>query len=220
MAYFISKQYYGEPQEEDVISVRHTLVAGGYVGCIGIMLFAIVLVVMATPDPEQDAKYISEGMQSHCGWSVVMLGTCSFLISNCQLLAAAHMNRHSALAFSVLQLLGWNVVLGIADTGWDLHYAGLAVFLSSNIFYHWIASHDVNYGSETYRWVNRLTVLFTLCFGAAATVVKYASFEREAKACAVALEFVLTLSSMFSNMCLVRGLDSFQNIHLVFEPRA
>ena len=220
MAYFISKRYYGDAQEEDIISVRHTLVAGGYAGCVGIMLFTILLVLISTPSLEQDSRYISEGMESHCGWSVVLLGSCSFLISICQLLAGAHMNRHSAIAFSVLQLVGWNVVLGVVDTGWNMHYVGLSVFLISNISYHWIASHDENYGNELYRWANKLTMLFTICFGVANVTTRNTVYVREAKACAVSLEFVLTFSSMIANICLVRGLDGYQNIHMVFERRS
>jgi hypothetical protein len=35
----------------------------------------------------------------------------------------------------------------------------------------------------------------------------------------VSMEFVLTFFSMMGNICLIRGLDRFQNIHLVFEKR-
>jgi hypothetical protein len=204
--------------EEDIISVRQTLVIGGYLGCVGILICAIALVVMATPSQQEDSKYISEGMEAHCGWSVVMLGTCTFLICICQLVAAAHMNRHSAIVFSALQLLGWNIVLGIADTGWNLHYVGLVVFLVSNICYHWIASHDENYGDDKYRWVNRLTIIFTFFFGCAAMAVDGAGgYRREIKACAVSLEFVLCFFSMLENMCLVHALDAYRSIHMVFE---
>ena len=47
--YFIESD---QEHHEDVLSVRHTLVAGGYAGCVGIMCFAITLVVMATPNIE------------------------------------------------------------------------------------------------------------------------------------------------------------------------
>lgn len=217
--YFVTRK---PNEEEEIISVRHTLVVAGYAGCVGILLCAIVLVVMATPSLVTDSKYISEGMQAHCGWSVIMLGTCSFAIAMCQVVAAAHMNQHIAIVFSLLQLLGWNVVLGVVDTGWSLHYAGLLVFLLSNISYHWIASHDENYGNEKYRWTNYLTMGFTIVFCTAAFIVQQVvneKYEREAKACAVSLEFVLTFFSMMENMWLIYGLDQFEKIHLVFERK-
>ena len=216
--YFLVKK---EGAEEDVISVRHTLIIGGYVGCVGISVFAIVLVAMASQG-SQDSKYISEGMQAHCGWSVMVLGTCSFLVFICQLVAGAHMNRHAAVAFSVMQLLGWNIVMGVVDTGWSLHYVGLAMFLIGNVCYHWIASHDENYGGPRYRWMNGLTIMFTATFCCAALAVRYASsrdIERQTKACAVALEFVLFFSGMLENFILLHGLDQYENIHLVFEPK-
>ena len=208
-------------RHEDVLSVRHTLVAGGFMGCIGIMVFAITLVVMATPSTQNDSKYISEGMEAHCGWSVVMLGTCSFMIGVCQVVAASHMNHHIAILFAITQLLGWNVVLGIVDTGWNVHYVGLCVFLMSNIGYHWIAANDINYGTPKYRVLNWITIFFTFVFGGANIATKSADqdYFREIKACAVGLEFFLTFLSMLQNMFLIHGLDRFQSIRLVFERR-
>jgi small-conductance mechanosensitive channel len=215
--YFIESD---QEHHEDVLSVRHTLVAGGYAGCVGIMGFAITLVVMATPSSIDDSKYISEGMEAHCGWSVIMMGTCSFMIGVCQVIAASHMNHHIAILFSITQLLGWNVVLGVVDTGWNVHYLGLFVFLSSNLGYHWIAANDSNYGTPRYRLLNWITIFFTVAFGSATIVVRFMeTYEREAKACAMSLEFVLTFFSMLQNLFLVNGLDHFQSIHLVFEKR-
>ena len=221
-AYFINKTTLAdnENKEEEIVFVRHTLVIAGYAACIGILVSAIVLVVIATPSLREDSKYISEGMEAHCGWSVIMMGTCSSMIAICQVVAAAHMKQHVAILFSVLQLLGWNIVLGVVDTGWNLHYAGLLLFLCSNICYHWIASHDDSYGNDKYRWTNQLTMACTLVFAAAAiTARQITTHEREAKACAVSLELVLTFASMLENMWLIHGLDQFESIHLVFEKK-
>ena len=207
--------------EEDIVCVRPTLVIGGYLGCLGISIFAVVLVVMASQSTEEhkEAKYISEGMEAHCGWSVVVLGSSSFLIFICQLVAGIHMNRHTAILFSLLQLVGWSIVLGIVDTGWNFHYMGLTMFLVGNICYHWIASRDDHYGSEYYQWSNILTVLFTCVFCSSAVASMTFRSTRELKACAVALEFVLLFFGMLENVFLVRALDSYQNIHLVFEKK-
>ena len=190
-------------EEEDIIPVRQTLVITGYLGCIGISVFAVVLVIMATPAAEEEkSKYISEGMEAHCGWSVMVLGSCSFLIFICQFAAGVHMNRHCAILFSMMQLLGWNVVLGVVDTGWNLHYMGLCAFLLGNIGYHWIASRDPNYGNEGYQWVNRLTIFFTcvFCCTAGSNILLAekmgSTSQRELKAVAVSLEFVLLRSQL------------------------
>ena len=214
--YFIVKR----SEEEDIISVRRTLVFGGYFGCVSACIFAIVIVAMAPPLLSEEAQYISEGMQAHCGWSVLMLGSCSFFIFICQLIAGVHMNRHSVILFSICQLAGWNVVMGIVDTGWNLHYMGLAVFLLGNLGYHWIASRDPHYGHPNYQLANWMTMFFTLTFGTAAfTHTVIFKDNRELKAVGVALEFVLLFSSMFENMLLVHGLDQYENIHLVFERK-
>ena len=211
----------GANTQEEILSVRHTLVAAGYVACVGVVVSAVILVVMATPAPREDSKYISEGMEAHCGWSVIMMGTCSFAIAICQVVAAAHMMQHVAIVFSILQLLGWNIVLGVVDTGWSLHYVGLIVFLISNLSYHWIASHDMHYGNNVYRWINQLCIAFTMIFVTAVFVVHNMKheYEREAKACAVSLELVLTFACMLENVCLINSLDQFESIHLVFEKK-
>lgn len=214
---------YENHEEEDIISVRYTLIIGGYLGCAGMSIFAIILVMMANPNGgaggRQEAKYISEGMEAHCGWSVVVLGLCSFIIFLCQLVAAVHMNRHTSVLFAFLQVVGWCVVLGIVDTGWLFHYVGLTMFLMGNIGYHWIASRDPNYGSIAYQWSNMLTILFTCVFCGTALACMLARDFRELKALAVGLEFVLLFFSMVENLMLMRALDSYENIHLVFEKK-
>jgi hypothetical protein len=68
--------------------------------------------------------------------------------------------------------------------------------------------------------LNWITIFFTIAFGSATMAVRSMGvYEREAKACAVSLEFVLTFFSMLQNLFLVNGLDHFQSIHLVFEKR-
>ena len=220
--YFIEKRMDIGQEEEDIVSVRHSIVIGGYSGCVGICFFAIMLVVLATqvPNTKQEAKYISEGMEAHCGWSVVALGSCSFLLFVSQLVAGIHMREHNtAIAFSLLQMLGWCIVLGIADTGWNLHYAGLHMFLVGNIGYHWMASRDARYGGFAYQWASILTIVFTCVFISSAAASMWFREERELKAGAVALEFVLLFFTMLQNLCLVRALDAYENIHLVFEKK-
>lgn len=206
--------------EENIISVRPVLVVGGYASSLTIAIFAIVLVSIAPePDIHGAMLFISEGMLQHCGWSIVVMGTCSIMLFMCLSVAAAHMARHIASFWVIVQALGWFVVLGVVDTGWMLHYVGLSFFLVGNICYHWIASRDRGYGSLAYQKMNMVCVILTISFIMAGAVSILIGEHREIKSCAVSLEFALLFGITIQNLFLIRALDRFKVIHLVFDER-
>jgi hypothetical protein len=149
---------------------------------------------------------------------VVVLGTTAFIIFQCQAVAALHMACHRAIGFSVLQMLGWNIVLGIMDTGWLIHYGGLFFFLSGSVCYHWIASQDINYGNLWYLRLFYITSLFTALF-VVTSFVSSLKEQRELRAVAVGLEFVILVLTNFENMFVVWALDQYSSIHLIFDKR-
>ena len=207
--------------EKDVISIHSMLVLGGYGGCLVSAGFTICL-VFASPGPLNSAgalRYISEGIDAHCGYANVVMGTCSLLILLCQLAAAVHMGQHNLLfACAVGQTLGWNVVLGVQDTGWTVHYIGLMLFLFGNLYYHLLASRDAEYGGRIYCLVNALTWLFGFVFVciAGASIVM-GNNDTVLRSFAVAFEFVLMLFLAVQNACIVHALDQFRDIRLRFD---
>jgi hypothetical protein len=207
--------------DEDIVSVHSALVTGGYIACLISAIFGVVLVVLSPGPVNPDSgslRYISEGMEAHCGWATVVLGTCSLLVMGCQLVAAAHMIRRNAMAYALAQVIGWNVVLGVSDTGWDVHYVGLALFLAGGLMYHYIASRDPSYGGVNYVRLNALGWLFSLVFGSLAFASKMAGDGATAlRSFAVAFEFVLLLFLVLQNAFLIHSLDQFRDIRLRFE---
>jgi len=216
-----------EAEEEDceggdVVSVRWTLTMGGYSACAASALFCIVLVLLP-PGPMNEfggLRYISEGMDVYCGWSAVVLGTCCLLLLLCQLAAATHLAEWS-IFWALLQAIGWNVVLGVVDTGWTAHYVGLACFLLGSFMYHRIAGSDATYGGPFYRVCNALTALLALIFMCAAIMSKLSGPEHAMlRSLAVIAEFLLMGTLTVQNACLVAGLDQFHDIHLRFTRRS
>ena len=212
-----------EDTRKDSLSVRSTLVVGGYLASVVSALFSVVLVLLAPGpiDPSSHAlRYISQGMFDHCGLATAVLGTCCLLLFACQLIAAAHMEHTSALFFAVLQAAGWNVVLGVEDTGWTIHYVGLAVFLLATIAYHWCASHDAAYGGPLYRAVTYIAIAIMFIFAVLASVaIALRGSTATPQTLAVAVEFAMMAAISAQNLCLINALDQFDDIHLQFSAR-
>jgi hypothetical protein len=208
------------PPVSDTISVHTVLVVNGYAGCLLSAGFCVLLVCLS-PGPVNEKgglHYVSEAFFAHCGFANVVMGTCSLLLLACQLVAAAHMVHHTAMGCALAQAVGWNVVLGVVDTGWTVHYVGLLVFLVGNLGYHYIASRDPAYGSPSYVIINGLACFFSLVFCALAGA---SIFEGEdnvvVRSFAVSVEFVVVLALVVQNLWLVRALDQFRDIRLRFE---
>jgi len=208
-------------KEDDIISVRPTLVIGGCISCFVSIFFCILLVCLppGPTSPETGAlRFISDGMECYCGWSAVVLGTCSLFILMCQLVAAAHMANHMAALWALIQTLGWNIVLGAADTGWTLHSIGLGLFLFGGQFFHSLAGCDPNYGSLTYSRVNILACFFATVFGILGLIsMMDQGSNATLRSFAVAFEFVFMFFQQAQNMCIVMALDAYKDIRIHFD---
>ena len=211
---------------EDVIQIHFPVVFAGYASCVVSLAFCITVVFLPPGtfnDNDGSLRYISDGLNTYCGWSSVFMGPCSTVILVLQLLAATHMQNKSAAGWAFLQALGWNVVVGVQDTGWTVHYIGLALFLVGNIVYNWIASGSESvYGSITYKRINIISILLSLVFFTfAAVCVLFPGLKDAAvlSSFAVAFEFTVLFSIVSENFCLVHALDSFHEIHLRFVPK-
>ena len=216
------------PARPDDLSVRTTLVVGGYLACVVSACFCVTLVFLSPGpvNPQTGAlRYISEGMLAHCGYATAVMGTCSMLLLACQVLAGAHMQNTAALGWALAQGVGWNVLIGVSDTGWVVHYFGLAGFLAGNLAYHYLAARDPAYGGPYYV---RASWLAICAAGVFVTLVSTNIFIYRAaggtadptlQSFAVAFEFVLMLALAGQNACLVNALDQFEDIHLQFVSR-
>jgi hypothetical protein len=204
----------------DVVSVHALLVIGGYAAC-GIMFGFAILLVFLSPgptDPKTGAlRYISEGMQSHCGFTAAVMGTCSLFLFACQVMVGSHLAHNTAILWAMVQVVGWNVVLGILDTGWAVHYVGLALFLMGNVGFNFIVSRDPQYGGPWYVWANSMTILAVVIFTLLFAVSAANGSEPTAQSFAVAFEFVLLFAITTQNLCLVNALgESNEDIHICF----
>jgi len=212
---------YPYEHNDDIISVRPVLVVGGCISCFVSVIFCILLVLLPPGPISPDTgalRFISDGMDSHCGWSAVILGTCSLFILICQLVAAAHMAKHLAALWAVIQTIGWNIVLGAVDTGWTLHYIGLALFLLGGQIFHFMAGYDPSYGSLMYTRVNILASFFALLFGILGMISMLdQGGNATLRSFAVAFEFIFMFFSVAQNMCIVIALDMYKDIHIRFE---
>ena len=215
--------HYNPPLETTMmsgVSVHATLVVCGYVGTGVSALFAVCLVLLS-PGPVDPAtgslRYISNGMEAHCGLATAVFGTCCLLLFGCQLVVCAHLESRWGLVWALLQGAGWNVVLGVTDTGWTVHYIGLSLFLLSNLALNGLASRDAHFGGPVYRCVHGLACLSALLFGILATISTASKDDPSAKSFAVAFEFVMLLALSAQNLCLVSALDRFEDIHLQFR---
>ena len=211
---------YNDVVDSSVVSVRSTLIACGYLGTCVSALFAVFLVLISPGpvDPDTGAlRFISNGMESHCGLATAVFGTCSLLLFGCQLAVCAHLESRWGIAWALLQGAGWNVVLGVADTGWTVHYVGLSLFLISNLALNGLISRHPDFGGRVYRCVHTMACLSGLLFAVLAAISATSKPEDPtAKSFAVAFEFVMLLALSAQNLCLVASLDRFDDIHLQF----
>lgn len=212
-------------RDDSNIDVHTQIVIIGYASCLLSFLFCIG-VVLLPPGPTLGngaLRYISEGLDVFCGWSAVVMGTCSMLILMCQLVASAYMRDKSAGLWAILQAVSWNTVAGVSSTGWTAHYVALIFFLVSNLAFNRIASQDAAYGSRVYRVANTAALLFSIVFiGVGLAAMVYGMDDSKGatlRSFAVALEFVVMFMLVLQTLCLVRALDSYHVIHLRFEHR-
>jgi hypothetical protein len=111
------------------------------------------------------------------------------------------------------------VVLGIQNTGWDIHYVGLAAFLFGNIVFHWNASKDATFGNEYYNASVYISIFVVIGFIVLDRIASMESNPRELKGFSVSTEFFLSIMLCIMQCFLVHGLDQFDSIHLTFHKR-
>lgn len=146
------------------------------------------------------------------------MGSTSMILLVCHLVAAAHMANQFAFYCAIAEAFGWNVILGVVDTGWVIHYVGLLLFLVGSIFYHWIACREEAYGGFRYQQTNLIAILITVifCLVSSASLI-IGDSDWQLRACAVSLEFSMLGAFTLQNLVLLNSLDQFKNIHLVFH---
>ena len=189
----------------------------------GVLAVFTAVVVFMDPGPlngDGTLKFISEGMREHCGWSGLVLGTTGSLVALCDLVPAVHVGRGDMAACVLVQLIGWNVVLGVEDTGWALHYVGLACFCASNIAFNYVMSRTLWYGHALYRCVQSasaaLIALFAVCFAIAHALPTGQQGALVARDVAVLIEFLVMASVTANTLCLMWSLNAYSTIALVF----
>ena len=162
--------------------------------------------------------YISEAFESYCGWTVVIVGTTGAVVTFAQIIASLHMQSQLAMYATLFQFLGWNVIIGISNTGWALHYIFLVVFFVSCVLFHRIASITPPYASVFYQKVNCITILalpvFAIIFCCAAIDVER---KKAYITSAVTMEFILTLCSVIQQICLAHGIGKCSYMTLEFD---
>ena len=215
--------------DDHLVSVHSVLVIGGYTACAASALFAVVLVLLppGPVNPDGSLRYISNGMNDHCGFANAVLGTCSLFVLACQfVLAAVHPTRARALgAWALLQTVSWNVVMAVEDTGWTPHDVALLCFVLGNLMYHGILAQHPVYGGPVFRLIHGLACFFALLFGSLGLTTKLVEASNGGavsvvvtlQSFAVAFEFVFMLVLSAQNACVVHALDQFQDIHLRLE---
>lgn len=162
--------------------------------------------------------YISEAFESYCGWTVVIVGTTGAIVTFAQLIASLHMQSNAAWCATICQFLGWNVIIGVSNTGWVMHYIFLVIFFMSSVLFHRIASITPPYASTLYQKINCITILALPIF---ALIFCCAAIDTERKksyiTSAVTMEFILTICSVLEQLCLAYGIGKSSYITLEFE---
>ena len=219
-------RYYAAAAPADTRAIPiHTVLPmlGGLSALAGAAFSAVVVLLPPGPSEYGRLKYISQGMAEHCGWTGVVMGTTGSLVALCMLVPALHLGWRSAIACVFLQLVGWNVVLGVADTGWTIHYVGLGVFVAAHLTFHFLLSDPKTsmYGFPSYRVASALSVLVTFIFVAAFAVASCYTWGTEAWRLAldvaVCCEFALMLTITANTLCLMVALNAYASAHLLLD---
>lgn len=195
-----------------IIGVFSTLTTFGF--CIGLVLFPIF------NDYKGSLTYISNGMESHCGWSGTVLGSCGVFIAICEIIAAMHtMNSYLTTAVLV-QASAWCMIMGVSDTGWSFHYVALVIFLSATMYFHHNLCLLHPFDTFVYQKVNTITALNVAFFFLAFLIHLVVTSEKDrwiAIDIAVSLELTLLCCMTAQNLCVIWALNQYKSIHLLFE---
>ncbi len=109
--------------------------------------------------------------------------------------------------------------MGVSDTGWAFHYVALVVFLLSTLYFHNKLSYLHPFDTFFYTRVNIITmvniVLFFVSFLVASGVPEGGRWL--ALDITVSLELTLMCCLSMQNLCVIRALNQYQSIHILFD---
>jgi hypothetical protein len=184
--------------------------------CTGLVLFPMF------NDYKGSLTYISNGMESHCGWSGTVLGSCGVFIAICEMIAALHTMNSSLIAAVLVQASTWCMIMGVSDTGWIFHYVALVIFLSSTMYFHYNLCLLHPFDTFIYQKVNTITAINIALFFIA-FLIPLAVSEKDrwlGLDIAVSLELTLMCCLTAQNLCVVWALNQYKSIHLLFERQS
>ena len=218
-----------EIEEEDMISENEntTMVSiHPYITIIGVLAsvttfcFCTSLVIIPLVTNYQGSlTYISNGMENHCGWSGAVLGSCGIFIGVCEMVAALHTMKQYLILVVLVQASTWCMIMGVSDTGWVFHYIALVIFLSSTMYYHHNLCSLHPFDTFFYKKVNSITAINIFLFFIAFIITASVPEAEKWAALDVTVSLELTLMSCLTiqNLCVVRALNQYKSIHLLFE---
>jgi hypothetical protein len=203
-----------------MVSIHPYLTIIGSISCITMFGFCLSLVLVPlTSDYQGNLTYISNGMDKHCGWSGTVLGSCSIFIALCEAVASLHTMDSSLLVAVCVQACTWCMIMGVSDTGWAFHYVALVVFLLSTLYFHNKLSYLHPFDTFFYTRVNIITmvniVLFFVSFLVATGVPEGGRWL--VLDITVSLELTLMCCLSMQNLCVIRALNQYQSIHILFD---
>ena len=173
---------------------------------------------------EKDGRlvFVSEAFEAYCGWSGVVLGSTGAVEALVQLLASVHMGSSVVgSASTIVQFVTWNVIIGVCDTGWALHYVALVFFFFSSCLFHWTASKSTQYGGLLYQQANALSIVVVIIFGClflANGVGKFSdTLKKSFISVEVTIEFILLFLMLLQHCCLAYGIARCTRMVVVFE---
>jgi hypothetical protein len=216
---------FAEFQEEEetttMVSINPYLTVLGVLAIVTTFCFCLALVLIPlVSDYRGSLTYISNGMDDNCGWSGTVLGSCGVMIALCEIVAASHTRSPSLILVVLVQACTWCMIMGVSDTGWVFHYVVLVVFLTSTMYFHHSLCALHPFETFAYRKVNTITAVNLFLFSVA-FVVEAAVPSKEEKRFAldvtVSLELTLMCCLTLQNLCVVRALNQYRSIHILFE---
>ena len=206
------------------VETQHIIPIHFYVPLIGSIAAAVIVcfslgLVISLSSSEDGLKYISNGMDVHCGWAELVLGTAATVVGACYLIPAVHVGGSLTIGSVLVQLITWNTVLGVQDTGWSIHYAALGGFCVANIYFNLVMSRSW-YGCLLYRRINALSILVALVFMGsfmAQHLSKSEVMSSAARDASVCIELMLTACFSAQTFCLMWGMNKDASMHIVID---
>jgi hypothetical protein len=219
----IQEELIGGVEEETTttVSINPYLTILGIIAIVTTFCFCLALVLIPlVSDYRGSLTYISNGMEDNCGWSGTVLGSCGIIIALCEIVAASHTRSPSLILVVLIQASTWCMIMGVSDTGWVFHYVVLVIFLSSTMYFHYSLCSLHPFETFAYKKVNTITALNLFLFFIAFVInasLTSAEDKRFALDVTVSLEVTLMCCLTLQNLCVVRALNQYKSIYILFE---